>query len=236
MVKIEKHENITVLTLDDGKVNALNEQSLGELYQALEQVKDSRALILTGNGKCFSAGLDLKRLPTLSKPDLLALMKQLADVMFQLLAFPCPVIAAVNGHAIAGGAVLLLCCDQGIGSKQSVKIGLSEVAVGMPLPDLVVELARHKLSPRRLTEAVLFGKLYDWDEAMEAGYLHHAVEPDQLVPQAIGMAQQLCKLPRNAYLMTKQALYKDLPRDMDPEAVGAFLNDQAQQHMAQFKS
>lgn len=236
MVKIEQHDKVSVLTLNDDKVNVLNEASLSALKKALEDCKESRAVILTGQGKCFSAGLDLKRLPTLDKEQLFAVLELLSDVSTTILRFPCPVIAAVNGHAIAGGAVLTLCCDVAIGPQQDLKIGLSEVAVGMPLPKFVVELARNRLSPRKLTEAVLFGKLYSWEEAIETGYLHKAVDPAHLMPTCLAVAEQLAALPRVAYETTKLALWSTLPDRLEPEAIGAFLTEQAQSHMAKFKS
>lgn len=236
MVNIEQHAKVSVITLNDEKVNVLNGDSLSALKDALGKCRESRAVVLTGQGKCFSAGLDLKRLPTLDKEQLFGVLELLSDVSTTILRFPCPVIAAVNGHAIAGGAVLTLCCDVAIGPKQDLKIGLSEVAVGMPLPKFVVELARHRLSPTKLTEAVLFGKLYSWEEALEAGYLHKAVDAQELIPTCLAVAEQLASLPRVAYETTKLALWSALPDRLEAEAIGAFLTEQAQSHMAKFKA
>ena len=236
MVKTEIKNEVALITFDDGKVNVLNEQSLGQLKAALLECQEARALVLAGAGKCFSAGLDLKRLPTLDKDELLALLEQFSEVLQLLLRFPCPVVAAVNGHAIAGGAVITLCCDVAIGAENDLKIGLSEVAVGMPLPSLVIELARNRLSPKKLTEAVLFGKLYDWKEAQEVGYLHQAVPAESLTELSLSVAEQLKSLPREAYSLTKQALWSKLPQTLGAEAMGSFLNEQARKHMAQFNT
>jgi enoyl-CoA hydratase len=236
MINIEKHGEATLLTFDDGKVNCLNENSLTQLGQALDDSRDAKAIVLTGGGKCFSAGLDLKRMPTLNRDELENLLEIFYGVLRRILDYPCPVVAAVNGHAIAGGAVMTLCCDVAVGAQKEVKIGLSEVAVGMPLPGLVVELARQRLNPRRLTEAVLFGKLYGWEEALEVGYLHRSAAPEALVPTTLKIAEQLCSLPRVAYSQTKKALWSVLPDALGAEAVGSFLTDQAKQHMSGFKS
>lgn len=226
---------VQLITLNDQKVNVLNTASLGALREAIEGAREQGAIVLTGGGKCFSAGLDLKLLPTLSKEQLIGVLTDLHHVMTAILSSPCPVVAAINGHAIAGGAVISLCCDRSIGAKKELKIGLSEVAVGMPLPKLVVELARTRLNPVRLTEAVLFGKLCNWEEAIEVGYLHAAVAPDELLPHALSLAESLAQLPTQAYSETKQSLYAHLPKTLGAEAVGSFLTEQAQQHMAQFK-
>lgn len=235
MIDIKKHGETTLLTFDDGKVNVLNETSLTQLGQALDDSQDSRALVLTGGGKCFSAGLDLKRMPTLDSDELENLLEIFYGVLRRILDYPCPVLAAVNGHAIAGGTVITLCCDVALGAQKEMKIGLSEVAVGMPLPGLVVELARQRLDPRRLTEAVLFGKLYSWEEAIEVGYLHGSAPEEALVSTALGFAEQLCALPRTAYSETKKALWSVLPDALGAEAVGSFLTEQARQHMSGFK-
>jgi enoyl-CoA hydratase/carnithine racemase len=235
MITVEKHGKATLLTFDDGKVNVLNETSLTKLGQALDENQDSNAIVLTGGGKCFSAGLDLKRMPTLNRDELENLLEIFYGVLKRILDYPCPVVAAVNGHAIAGGAVMTLCCDVAVGAQKDVKIGLSEVAVGMPLPGLVVELARQRLDPRRLTEAVLFGKLYGWEEALQVGYLHGSAPAEALVPTTLQIADQLCALPRTAYTQTKKALWSVLPDGLGAEAVGSFLTDQAKEHMSGFK-
>ena len=234
MITSVAKNDVQLITLNDQKVNVLNVDSLTAIRDAVKGASDQKAIVLTGEGKCFSAGLDLKLLPTLNKEELFGLLGKLFEVMQAILTSPCPVIAAINGHCIAGGAVISLCCDQAIGAKKDLKIGLSEVAVGMPLPKFAVELARARLAPTKLTEAVLFGKLYGWEEAIEVGYLHAAVEPDALVTQSLAVAELLTKLPREAYTETKKVLYSHLPETLGAEAVGAFLTDQAQKHMAQF--
>ena len=235
MVKIEKHGNVSLITLDDGKVNVLNRESLSALSRALEDCKDAKAVVLTGGGKCFSAGLDLKLLPTLGKDELFDVLEQFSKVLVQILRYPRPIIAAVNGHAIAGGAVITLCCDAALAGEKDLKIGLSEVAVGMPLPKFVVELARNRLAAPRWSEAVLFGKLYNWQEAKEVGYLHQTVPSDQLLQTALAIAGQLAALPDSAYYPTKMSLWSHIPEQMEAAAVGAFLTDQARAHMSQFK-
>ena len=235
MIETEKHGKVSLITFNDGKVNVLNEESLMQLGEALDSVKESGAIVLAGAGKCFSAGLDLKRMSTLSRTELANLLRIFGEVVRKVLEFPCPVVAAVNGHAIAGGAVMTLSCDVAVGVQQELKIGLSEVAVGMPLPKLVVELARARLCPRRLTEAVLFGKLYSWEEALEVGYLHQSASAEALVPTCLKIAEQLSALPREAYSLTKKELWSTLPATLGAEAVGSFLTEGAKQHMSGFQ-
>lgn len=234
MITINSQDKVTLINFDDGKVNVLNESSLKALIQAFDDSRDAGAVVLMGGGKCFSAGLDLKTMITLDKPQLNSLLQLFSDLLIKILDFPCPVVAAVNGHAIAGGAVLTLCCDYAVGVEQELKIGLSEVAVGMPLPTLVVELARNRLSAPRLTEAVLFGRLYSWEDALQVGYLHQSAPAEKLRETALAVASQLSKLPRPAYHRTKQALFGNLPKELGSDAIESFLTGEARKHMSQF--
>lgn len=234
MIKIEHHEQVSAITLNDGKVNALNLESFTVLKTALEECRDKRAVVLTGEGKCFSAGLDLKTLIKLSESELVAVLNLFSEVMQELLTYPCPVVAAINGHAIAGGAVISLCCDHVLGVEKELKIGLSEVSVGMSLPKAVVELARHRLSPTRLNEAVLFGRMYSWQEALAVGYFHETVEEGALREKALERARQLAALPSHAFQQTKLTLNGHLPKDMASDAASSFLSEEARKHMAAF--
>ena len=235
MINTEIHAGIALVTFDDGKVNALNQESLSQLESTIDSLSDAKAVVLTGGKKCFSAGLDMKKMVTFDQNQLDELLQQFNKVVQKILRFPRPFIAAVNGHAIAGGAVMTLCCDHVVGVNKELKIGLSEVAVGMPLPSLVVELARHRLNPKKLNEAVLFGNLYNWDGALNAGYFNEVTGAETLKPRAIELAGQLGELPQTAFAETKKSLLAHLPSELGAEAVGAFLTDGAQQHMAKFK-
>lgn len=234
MIDIKQEGSVAVITFDDGKVNVLNHESLSRLGSAFDECREAGAILLRGQGKCFSAGLDLKILSQLEPVELSTLLELFSTVLQKIIQSPCPVVAAVNGHAIAGGAVITLCCDTAIGAQGELKIGLSEVAVGMPLPTFVVELARQRLNPTKLVEALLFGKLYGWQGGLEAGYLHHTAQPEELSGRSLEIAHHLAQLPKQAYLQTKKALWAPLPKSLGSEAMGSFLTAQAQQHMSKF--
>lgn len=204
MVNLSIDDNgIAHLHFDDGKANVLNAMSLGALEKALEQAESARALVLSGREGTFSGGLDLKTLPTLPKAEFTATLKQFGGVCRKLLTFPRPVVAAVTGHAIAGGTVLLLCCDHRIGEPGEFKIGLSEVPIGMPLPTFVYRLAEHSVSKRHIIEATLHGRLYPPQDAEDVGYLHSVAEPGHAIARAHQFAANLGALPNPAYQMTK---------------------------------
>lgn len=204
MITLTHHEHgVAQIALDDGKANVLNLHSLGALEQQLGALADCGAVVLSGRRGTFSGGLDLKTLPGLPSDQLRESLELFASVTWKLLTFPRPVVAAVTGHAIAGGAVLLLACDRRVGESGEGRLGLSEVAIGMPLPRFVMELAELSLRRERLTEATLHGRVYGPKEALEVGYLTQVVDPEQAVTEALSQASQLARLPNPAYRMTK---------------------------------
>lgn len=199
-------DEVALIQLDDGKANALSFDLMDALMDALDRAEsEARAVILTGRPGRFSAGFDLKVM-TSGIDAAIGMLRRGGDVLTRLYAFPRPVVAACTGHAVAGGALLLLTADRRLGVRGDFKIGLNEVAIQMTLPRLGMELARDRLDPRRLTEATLFARLYAPDEAEEAGYLDAVVEPDALMGQAMTEAQALGRLPRAAFAGTKQRL------------------------------
>jgi enoyl-CoA hydratase len=206
MVNLSFENDIARLHFDDGKANVLNSASLTALEEALDSARTAKAVVLSGREGTFSGGLDLKTLPHLPKDQFQGTLHQFGRFCKTLLTFPRPVVAAVTGHAIAGGTVLLLCCDHRIGEAGEFKLGLSEVPIGMPLPTFVYLLAEHSVSKRHITEATLHGRLYSPGEAERIGYLQSVVEPGQALSQALEVAAQLSILPNPAYELTKSRM------------------------------
>ncbi len=199
---------VRILTLDDGKANVIQEAFLTELDAALDAALADGvgAVLLTGRAGFFSAGLDLKTLPTLDTPELMATLSHFGASIMRLWSFPLPLVAAATGHALAGGAVMLLCADHRIGPRGKAKIGLNEVAIGLPLPTFVVELARSSLDPRRLRQTLLQGRVYDVETAREVGFLDEVVDADEVLATGLERARQLATLPAQAYGPSKERL------------------------------
>lgn len=192
------------IDLDDGKVNALGHPLMDAFLDALDRAeREARAVLMVGRPGRFCAGFDLRGM-TAGLDSALGLLRRGKDVFTRLYAFPRPVVMAVTGHAMAGGALLTLTADRRLGARGDFKIGLNEVAIQMTLPRLGVELARERLDPRRLTEAVMFARIYAPDEAAAVGYLDRVVDPDALLDEALGEARALARLPSAAYAGTKQ--------------------------------
>ena len=206
-VRYERQGAVGVVTLDDGKANAIQDEFLAGLGAALDRAQaddEVGALLVAGRPGCFSGGLDLKTLPALPRAALRATCRRFGEGMLRLAAFPKPVVAAVSGHALAGGCVLLLCCDFRLGAAGPFRIGLNEVAIALPLPTFVIELARDALAPAALHEALLTGRAYDPEAAVRAGYLHEVHAAEALFDRALERAQALASLPGAAFAETKR--------------------------------
>jgi enoyl-CoA hydratase len=206
LVTYEARDGVAVLTMDDGKANALSHEMLGALTNGLDRAeKEAKAVLLVGREGKFCAGFDLKTM--MSGVDAAkVLVSAGADVYLRLYAFPLPVVAACTGHALAGGALLLLVSDTRIGAEGPFKIGLNEVSISMPLPILAQELARDRLAKRHLTEATIQAKVYTPDGAAEAGYLDRLAGADEVVEVAFEEAKRLAGLPKAAHARTKATL------------------------------
>ncbi len=205
-VTYELHDNIAVLTLDDGKANALGPAVLEELAAGIAKAEsEAGALVVAGRPGKFCAGFDLKVM--MSGPEAAQkLVKHGGAVFLQLYEAGLPVVLACTGHALAGGALLLLTGDTRIGIKGPFKIGLNETSIGMQLPILGQELARDRLDPRHLTSAVIQARIHSPEEAVEAGYLDRIVDPEELRGAAMAEAKRLAAIPKAAYAGTKKQL------------------------------
>jgi enoyl-CoA hydratase len=208
-VRYELRESTSILWLDDGKVNALTYDRVSACQEGLDRAeKEAKAVLIAGRPGCFSAGFDL---PLLREGGEAASEMLLAgfELALRLYAFPYPVVIACTGHAVAMGAILCLSADTRIGADGDFKIGLNEVAIGLALPDLGVELARERLSKRHLSRAVLQAQLYAPLEAVDAGFLDRVTSPERVIDESIDAAQRLSSLDTAALRDTKLRLRGD---------------------------
>jgi enoyl-CoA hydratase len=192
-----------VVCMDDGKANALSEAMIAELGDALTRAeKEASAMVLAGRPDRFCAGFDLKVM--MSSPEAArSLLGKGAELLMRLYGTPIPLVAACTGHALAGGALVLLTCDVRIGATGPYRIGLNEVAIGMPVPVLAMELARDRISTTELGRATLRAQIYGPDEAARAGYLDDVTAADAVLACAKEEAARLGGLSRMAYAATK---------------------------------
>jgi enoyl-CoA hydratase len=207
MLNIEKHGDVAVLNIDDGKANVVSETFSKAVNEGLDNaLKNAKAVVLHGRPGIFSAGFDLKVIRE-GTPQQASTMRQAgARTIVRLFMHPQPVVIACSGHALAAGALLLLSADTRIGIRGSFKIGLNETAIGLPLPSWTLELARARMPVTQLTSNTIQAQLHSPESAVAAGYLDQIVEPEALMKAAIEQAAQLADLDGEAYGIVKQRL------------------------------
>ena len=197
-----------VLRMRAGKANAIGPAWLGRMESLLDEALGARAraLVITGYEGFFSAGLDLPALDALDEQGMGSFMSGFSRTMLRIFELPLPVVAAVNGHAIAGGCVLALQADFRVGASSDFRIGLNEVQLGIGLPAIVLESLRAQMPPPSLLPIALEGRLFSPEEARSVGLLHEVVAADTLEQRAVAKAMELGALPCAAYAAVKRGL------------------------------
>ena len=199
---------VRVLTLDRPPANAEDETLLGDLSAALDAAGADaavRAVVLTGAGRFFSGGFDLSA-PRREDEEVAVMTTLFRDTHVKLLTAPKPTIAMVNGHAIAGGLILVLACDYRLGLDGDYKIGLNEVAIGASYPKAALEIARLRLTHQRASELLLGAALYPASQAVRLGVVDELFPADKLEETVMRRAERMGAFPREAYVHTKLAL------------------------------
>lgn len=203
MLNYELIDDVAVITMDDGKANAVSHEFIDDITEGLDRAEtEAKALVIFGRSGVFSAGFDLKEIgkgPAESK----ALVDRGAGLLLRLFRYPLPVVAASAGHAIAAGALLMLASDTRIGVSGDAKYGLNETAIGMTLPPFGLQIGLCRLSKRYQTEAMIQAKLYEGEDALKAGFLDQVVSADALQATAMAKAAELAQLPADAYAAMK---------------------------------
>lgn len=197
---------IAVLQMDDGKANALSQAMIDAVLAAIARAEaEASAIVLAGRADRFCAGFDLRVM--MSGPDAAKqLLRSGSGLLMKLYGTPLPLVIACTGHALAGGALVVLTGDARIGAAGAYKLGLNEVSLGMPVPVLAMELARDRLRPTELARATLMAQIYDPEAARDAGWLDEVVAPDQVLARATAEAARLGALSRPAFSATKARL------------------------------
>ncbi|MEM9053904.1 MAG: crotonase/enoyl-CoA hydratase family protein, partial [Pseudomonadota bacterium] len=207
---IDIKDEIAIITMDDGKANAINPPMLETLHACLDRAeKEAKAVIITGREGRFSGGFDLKLMMSLPGEEVKALVDGGGKLALRLYTFPMPVIAACNGHGVAMGCFILLSCDIRVGTAGDFKIGANETAINMVLPIFASELVKDRVADDYKTRSMIFAELFDPETAVKAGYLDHVVGADQLIATATGYAEALKPLTGSSLTGNKRLLRED---------------------------
>lgn len=192
-VQVRTEGDVMVITLDDGKANALSFDVLAGLEAALDRAEaGSKAVVLVGREGRFSAGFDLGVM-TGSVDDARRLLSTGALLGLRIFTFPLPVVFGVTGHALAMGGILTTCADYRVGAEGAFKIGLNEVAIGMPVPAFAVELCRDRLAKRWFTRCVQHAEIVGPDDAVAAGFLDEVVAGADVARRCLAVATHLAE-------------------------------------------
>jgi enoyl-CoA hydratase len=205
MIDIKTDAGVAVVTLAHGKAKVLDIEFCEALAARFVELRrsDAKAVVLTAQGKIFSAGVDLRRLSEGGADYVRKFLPALHKLYDAAFFHPKPVVAAINGHAIAGGCVLACCADRRIMARESGRIGVTELLVGVPFPALAFEIVRFAVPPRHLSEFTLTGATYATDIALQRGWIDEIAEPDDLIEDAVAVAQELALLSPAAFAQTK---------------------------------
>jgi len=206
-LEVTRHGQVAVVALTRGKVNAIDVELLDELCATLDRLErddDVGAVVLTGAGRVFSAGVDLRRVVDGDDAYAGELVAGLATVFETLFRFSKPTVAGVNGAAVAGGCVMACACDRRVMAR-GASIGASELVVGVPFPASAVEILRHACGPA-VEDVVFSGRLVDAGEAQTLGLVHEVVEADAVLARATVVAEELAARAPTAFALAKEQL------------------------------
>ena len=209
MIERKDTGGVRILKLAHGKVSAMDLE-LGEaLIAELEDAIDPsvRAVIITGSGSSFSAGVDLFRIVKDGPEYGRRFLPVLDGFLHRVLTLPKPAIAAINGHAIAGGCILAAACDHRIMTEGNGRIGIPELAVGVPFPALPLQIMSARLADGALRDLVFSGRTVLIDEAKAMGLIDEKCPSGMLMDRAMEVAQRMAAIPAGAFALTKEAFY-----------------------------
>jgi enoyl-CoA hydratase len=207
-VHVIAHEEVAVLTLELGRGNAIDDAFIDHLHAALGAVLagPARALVLTGSGRTFSGGLDLLAAWELDRPRLELFVDRFEALFERVLILPLPVVAAVNGHAIAGGAILAMACDVRVLTPGPFGFAVNEVLLGIPFPSVAFEIARRAVPASARAEAFLEGRRFSPEEAVARGLAQALASERGALADAVDKARALCRAPREILAAVKAEL------------------------------
>lgn len=214
-LKVTEEGEVLVVAIDRPPANALSPELLEEGAALVKWLtaEAPAAIVLTGSGAFFSGGMDLKLAPKLGPEEQARTVRGINALFAGWYALPRPVVAAVNGHAVAGGLILALCADLRV-CAPGLNIGLTEARVGLPYPAAAMAVTKAELSPQAARRLVLEAALVDSERALELGVVDEVVDAAAVLPRALQLAGEMAKLPARAYETVKSQLRGEVIESM----------------------
>ncbi len=219
---LSRNEEVATISLSRGKVNALNGSVIEEIHDRLKDLEIDpavRGVILTGQGKFFSFGFDIPEFLSFSKEAFTAYLHKFTGLYTYLFLFPKPVVAALNGHAVAGGCMLSTACDYRVMVSGKAKIALNELNFGSSIFAGSAAMLRYCTGARNAEEILYSGTMYVAEEARRLGLVDRVTPEEDLMPEALRMAREYAKKDATAFRSIKRLLRgptaEEMVRDED---------------------
>jgi enoyl-CoA hydratase/carnithine racemase len=216
-VKVEIGDGVATVALSRGKVNALNNTVVDELKQCLKTLaadRDLNAIVLTGRGKFFSFGFDIPEFLLFTKAEFTDFLTRFTDLYTYLFTYPKPVVAALNGHTIAGGCMLALACDYRVMAAGKAKLSLNEITFGASVFAGSTEMLRFLVGSATAAEVLYSGAMYSAEEALDLGLVQAVTDEDQLLDRAGDIASDLAAKHLPAFAGIKALLRQPVADEM----------------------
>ena len=209
-----------VLQMRHGRANAIDIELFEELTAVLEKAAGDgcRALVVTGTGPIFSAGVDLRRVLAEGEEYLRRFVPLIGEGLRRLFSFPRPVVAAINGHAVAGGCIMACACDRRIAAAGGATVGVPELRVGVPYPSTALEILRFVVGDRALEEVVYAAGTSGLEEAREIGLVDEIVPAEGLIDRAVAVAERMSRVAPETFAVTKRQIRRPVLDRLDAGA------------------
>jgi len=233
MIEVIVHGPVHEIRMARGSANALNTDLLARLHDAVLAAPGhgAQAIVLSSAfPNFFSGGMDVPYLVGLDFTAMTAAWRQFFAACRALAGAPVPVVAAIPGHAPAGGCVLALCCDYRVMGRGPGRIGLNETQVGLAVPDAIQHLMRRVVGPYRAERLIVAGAMVDAETALRLGIVDELVDIDQVTTRGREWVESLLALPRAPMLATRKLARADMVAALD-----AFGDAELDAFLAQWK-
>ena len=211
--EIERIGDVAVVRMNSNPMNVIAEDFFSDLDEAFTTLESDHAqnpVVLTSSQRTFSAGLDLKYhlslFTTGDEEQIWQWYRRFRGTMLRIFSYERPVVAAVNGHAVAGGLILALCCDYRVCVDSGARFGLNEITIGFPLPSAIAQIVLYVLGTAVAQQVMTTGFLYESRDAVSLGFFDESCEADKLVSHCVEFAGQYGPLLVPGYAFSKRAL------------------------------
>jgi enoyl-CoA hydratase/carnithine racemase len=223
MINLENRDSVALLRLNRGTTNALSLELVEELAAAVGEAKADpavRGVVLAGsNEKFLSIGFDLPPLVEMSREEFKVFYHAFNRMSMDLFTLPKPTVAAIGGHAIAGGCILALCCDYRLIAAGRRLMGLNEIKLGVPVPFLADCILRDLVGTRHAREIMESGDFYEPEESLAMGLVDRILPAEEVLEEAVGKARSLGSMPEKGFEMIKRNRTESIEREVQAQWV-----------------